>query len=91
MCDRCPCDKCQNTKFVDKLNETKHICQNGFTPDYETWAFHGEQYNAVAAEEEVNDRAGTDRMDEVINDDDEMVRVERLHISNFTTCPLHQD
>jgi hypothetical protein len=71
---------------------TKHICRNGFAPDYETWAFHGEQYNAVTAEEEVNDRAGNDRMDEVINDDDdEMVRVERLHISNFTTCSLHQD
>jgi hypothetical protein len=35
-------------------------------PDYETWVLHCEQHNAVAAEEEVNDWADTDRMDEIL-------------------------
>jgi hypothetical protein len=30
------------------------------------WVFHGEQYNAVVAEEEMNDRADTNRMDETL-------------------------
>jgi hypothetical protein len=45
---------------------TKHIVQNGFTIDYETWVFHGEKYTAVTAEESTNDRAGADRMDEML-------------------------
>jgi hypothetical protein len=38
--------------FFDKTAVMKHICQNGFMLDYETWVFHGEQYNAVVAEED---------------------------------------
>jgi hypothetical protein len=39
---------------------------NGFAPNYETWVFHSEKYTAVAAEESKNDRAGADRMDEML-------------------------
>jgi hypothetical protein len=63
---RCPCIKCHNTKSFDKIAMTKHICQNGFAPDYEIWVFQDEKYNAVAAEEEVNEREGTDMMDEML-------------------------
>ena len=63
---RCPCDRCQNAKLFDKVTVSKHLCRNGFAPHYETWVFHGEEYTAVAAEEEGNDRVGTDRMDEML-------------------------
>jgi hypothetical protein len=45
---------------------TKHISKNDFAADYETWAFHGEKYTAVTTEESANDRAGADRMDEML-------------------------
>jgi hypothetical protein len=45
---------------------TKHLIKNGFATDYETWVFHGEKYTVVAAEESTNDRAGADRMDEML-------------------------
>jgi hypothetical protein len=37
-----------------------------FHADYETRVFHGVQYIVVAAEEEANDRANTNRMDEML-------------------------
>jgi hypothetical protein len=52
---RCPCVKYQNTRCFDKVILTKHLVQNGFTSNYETWVFHGEKYTAVAAEESGND------------------------------------
>jgi hypothetical protein len=63
---RCPCVKCQNVRCFDKVLLTKHLVKNGFTVDYETWVFHNEKYTTVAAEESVNDRAGADRMDEMV-------------------------
>jgi hypothetical protein len=63
---RCPCDKCQNLNFFDQIAVTKHIWQNGFAPNYETCVFHGGHYTTVVVEEEVNDQAGTDRMDEML-------------------------
>jgi hypothetical protein len=62
---RCPCVKCQNARCFDKVILTKHLIQNGFTIDYETWVFHGEKYTTIAAEESMNDWAGADRMDEM--------------------------
>jgi hypothetical protein len=62
---RCPCVKCQNARCFDKVMLTKHLVQNGFIADYETWAFYGEKYTVVAADESVNDRMGADRMDEM--------------------------
>jgi hypothetical protein len=58
----CTCMKCQNARCFDKVILIKHLVQNCFTADYETWVFH----TAVAAEESVNDRAGADRMDEML-------------------------
>jgi hypothetical protein len=63
---RCPCVKCQNVRCFDKVLLTKHLVQNGFTVDYETWVFHSEKYTAVTVEESVNDRAGADRMNEML-------------------------
>jgi hypothetical protein len=63
---RCPCVKCQNVRCFDKVILTKHLIQNGFTVDYETWVFQGKKYTAVAVEESANDRAGADRMDEML-------------------------
>jgi hypothetical protein len=63
---RCSCVKCQNTMCFDKVILTKHLVQNGFALDYETWVFHGEKYTIVAVEESGNDRAGADRMDEIL-------------------------
>jgi hypothetical protein len=62
---RCLCVKCQNARCFDKVILTKHLVQNGFTTDYETWVFHGQKYTAIAAEESANDWASTDRMDEM--------------------------
>jgi hypothetical protein len=62
----CPCVKCQNARCFDKVILTKHLVQNGFTTDYETWMFHGEKYTAVAAKESMNDRVGVDRIDEML-------------------------
>jgi hypothetical protein len=44
----------------------KHLVKNGFTTNYETWVFHREKYTPVAAEESANDRAGVNRMDEML-------------------------
>jgi hypothetical protein len=63
---RCPCMKCQKVRCVDKVILTKHLFKNGFATDYETWVFNGEKYTTVVAEEFVNDRAGADRMDEML-------------------------
>jgi hypothetical protein len=64
--------ECQNERCFDKVILTKHLIQNGFTVDYETWVFHGEKYTVVAVEESVNDRAGADKMDEML----EAIRLE---------------
>jgi hypothetical protein len=63
---RCPCMKCQNARCFDKVILTKHLVKNGFTADYEMLVFHDEKYTAVAAKECANDRAGVDRMDEML-------------------------
>jgi hypothetical protein len=44
----------------------KHLVRNGFTSDDEMWVFHGKKYTAVAAEGSENDRAGVDRMYEML-------------------------
>jgi hypothetical protein len=46
---RCPCVKYQNTRCFDKVILTKHLVQNGFTIDYETWVLHNEKYTTVVA------------------------------------------
>jgi hypothetical protein len=38
---RSTCYKCENVRCFEKLIVTKHLCQNGFVPNYETWVFHG--------------------------------------------------
>jgi hypothetical protein len=58
--------KCQNARCFDKVILTKHLVRNGFITDYETWVFHGEKYTTVVAEESVNDRAGANRKDEIL-------------------------
>jgi hypothetical protein len=58
--------KCQMTRCFNKVILIKHLVWNGFTIDYEMWVFHGEKYTAVVAEESTNDRAGVDRMDEML-------------------------
>jgi hypothetical protein len=58
--------KCQNARCFDKVILTKHLVRNWFTPDYETWVFHGEKYTVVAVEESVNDRVGVDKMDKML-------------------------
>jgi predicted nucleic-acid-binding Zn-ribbon protein len=63
---RCPCVKCQNTRYFDKVILTKHLVKNGFAIDYETWVFHGEKYTTITAEEFANDRVGANRMDEML-------------------------
>jgi hypothetical protein len=63
---RVPCVKCQNARCFDKVILMKHLVKNGFAADYEIWVFHDEKYTAVAAEESANDRAGADRMDEML-------------------------
>jgi hypothetical protein len=62
---RCPCMKYQNVRCFDKVILMKHLVKNNFTADYETWVFYDEKYNAVTAEESVNDQASADRMDEM--------------------------
>jgi hypothetical protein len=64
---RCPCMKCQNARCADKVILMKHLIKNGFGIDYETWVFHGEKYTIVAVEESVNDQAGADRIDEMLD------------------------
>jgi hypothetical protein len=63
---RCPCIKYQNARCFNKVILTKHLVKNDFTADYETWVFHGEKYTAIAVEESTNDRAGANRMDDML-------------------------
>jgi hypothetical protein len=58
--------KCQNTGCADRVILAKHLIKNGFATDYEMWVFHGEKYTAVVAEGSMNDWAGADRMDEML-------------------------
>jgi hypothetical protein len=51
----CPCVKCQNMRFFDKVILMKHLVTDDFAADYETWVFHSEKYTVVAVEETVND------------------------------------
>jgi hypothetical protein len=53
-------------RCFDKVILTKHIVQNGFAADYETWVFHGEKYTAVATEESGNDQVGIHIMDKML-------------------------
>jgi hypothetical protein len=53
-------------RCFDKVILTKHIVQNGFAADYETWVFHGEKYTTVATEESGNDRVGIHIMDKML-------------------------
>ena len=39
----CPCTKCRNTRRQDKDTLSTHLIKHGFTPDYQTWTFHGEK------------------------------------------------
>jgi hypothetical protein len=63
---RCPYVKCQNVRCFDNVILIKHLVQNGFTANYETWMFHGEKYTVVAPKEFVNDQMGVDRMNEML-------------------------
>jgi hypothetical protein len=47
---------------------TKHLCQNIFVLDYETWVFHGKEYTTVIEEEEDGNSASIDRIDEMLED-----------------------
>jgi hypothetical protein len=63
---KCPCVKCQDARCFDNVILTKHLVQNDFTSDCEMWVFHNEKYTTATVEESGNDRAGVDRMDEML-------------------------
>ncbi|KAD4179877.1 hypothetical protein E3N88_28468 [Mikania micrantha] len=39
---KCPCYKCQNTSYRDRLTIQKHLYKEGFMLRYEKWSEHGE-------------------------------------------------
>ena len=39
----CPCDRCNNTRQQTKETMIKHLYNNGFTPNYTRWIWHGEK------------------------------------------------
>jgi hypothetical protein len=59
---KCLCVKCQNRGVLTR----SHLVRNGFASDYEMWVLHGEKYTTIITEESGNDRAGADRMDEIL-------------------------
>ncbi|WVZ77611.1 hypothetical protein U9M48_025460 [Paspalum notatum var. saurae] len=65
---RCPCNKHNiGGSLLNKLEIAKDLVDYGFTPDYETWTFHGEKETRVEVEGKVDDAsAGIDRMDEML-------------------------
>jgi hypothetical protein len=63
---RCPCVKCQNARCFNKVILTKHLVHNDVVLDYETWVFHNEKYTTIVVERSENNRAGADRMDEML-------------------------
>jgi hypothetical protein len=54
------------TEEADKVILMNHLIKIGFVIDYKMWVFHGEKYTIVAAEESANDRAGANRMNEML-------------------------
>jgi hypothetical protein len=48
----------------DKFTVSKHLCQNGFVADYETWGFHEEKYTRLIIEDEDSNSVDIIRMDE---------------------------
>jgi hypothetical protein len=54
------------TEEADKVILMNHLIKNGFVIDYKMWVFHSEKYTIVAAEESTNDRAGVNRMNEML-------------------------
>ncbi|WVZ83462.1 hypothetical protein U9M48_030607 [Paspalum notatum var. saurae] len=65
---RCPCNKHNNRgNLLNKLEIAEDLVEFGFTPDYETWTFHGEKESRVEVDGEADDDStGVDRMDEML-------------------------
>ena len=64
---RCPCRQHGNGKFHNRMDLVKDLVEFGFTPNYETWVFHGEKETPVEREGEADDGwADIDRMDEML-------------------------
>ncbi|WVZ51588.1 hypothetical protein U9M48_002719 [Paspalum notatum var. saurae] len=65
---KCPCNKHNNGgSLLNKFEIAKDLVDYGFTPDYETWTFHGEKETRVEVEGEADDApVGVDRMDEML-------------------------
>ncbi|WVZ79899.1 LOW QUALITY PROTEIN: hypothetical protein U9M48_027424 [Paspalum notatum var. saurae] len=65
---RYPYNKHNNDgSLLNKLEIAKDLVDYGFTPDYETWTFHGEKETRVEVEGEIDDAsAGIDMMDEIL-------------------------
>ena len=42
----CPFRKCENKTLLKKIDIGKHICINGFMPNYTRWICHGEAHRA---------------------------------------------
>ncbi|WVZ61777.1 hypothetical protein U9M48_011596 [Paspalum notatum var. saurae] len=54
-------------RLLNKFEIAKDLVEYGFTPDYETWTFHGEKETRVEVEREADDNsASVDRMDEML-------------------------
>ena len=66
---RCPYSTCQNYTCHDKRKVTMDLCKFGFMPGYEVWVQHGESrsQNASEVQADDSDRAGDDRMDEMLD------------------------
>ena len=64
---KCRCNKHNNGHFRNKEELAKDLVNFGFTPEYETWTFHGEKETRVQTEGEAyDDSVGIDRMDEML-------------------------
>jgi Transposase-associated domain len=64
-CIRCPCAFCDNRKFFERGEVSKHLLRKGFRPLYYRWHKHGEPYstNATTPSSILEEDVGENRME----------------------------
>jgi hypothetical protein len=65
---RCPCRKCQNIYFLNRITSID-LCNNSYIPGYEVWVHHGEDPPPpIVSKVQSHEEGDYDRMKEMLDD-----------------------
>jgi hypothetical protein len=62
---KCPCSRCRNFYYQEKLEMARHLCTDAFMLNYEVLSEHGELCSSNVAMDETNSYVD-DRVDEMV-------------------------